>query len=329
MSDQVTALLRDWYHPASLRTKGDKIVTVLGHNGMESGSLFLSAEATNNYMKFTAMAFGFFAMLWVAMDVTFKTIGAKFYVDSSTHERVLLRSTIMGNIHHVIVFWLSTYYLAFSCADQSSLVTDSTWSTFRFFSSAICASVPDTTAASVICFSIGYFLFDLFTIAFLYEERTSTQTQYLYHHMISLAGLFGGFVSGFGQLNLGSLIMLIEISTVFLNLRDIFPKEDRNCFWAQVNQYTFFVSFTIMRMIILPYIIQRTYVDIVQFWRHRSVTARCTSCFSFVMLMSLYILNLYWYTLIIKGLIKLLRASGVLPPLPEKESKVSDTKKEA
>ena len=122
------------------------------------------------------------------------------------------------------------------------------------------------------------------------------------------------------------MIMLIEISTVFLNIRDIFPKEDRNCFWAQVNQYTFFVSFTIMRMIILPYIIQRTYCDIVQFWNYRDVFARSTSCFSFVMLMVIYGLNLYWYTLIIKGLIALLRASGVLPPLPEKKNPISDEK---
>lgn len=316
-SNDVVELLRDWYHPDSLRNKGDKIVTVLGNNGMESGSLFLSEVATNNYMKVFASSFGFFAVLWVALDVILKAVKAKFYVTVDDKERVVLRSTILGNIHHVLVFWFATYYLAFSCHKEEQILTDTNWSTFRFFSSAICAAVPDTTAGQVIAFSLGYFTFDLFTILFLYEDRTATQTQYLFHHAIALAGLGGGYVSGYGQLNLGSLIMLIEISTVFLNLRDIFPKEDRNCFWAQVNQYTFFVSFTIMRMIILPYTIQRNYCDIVQFWKYRTSLARVASCFSFVMQTSIYVLNLYWYTLIIKGLIKLLRASGVLPPQPE------------
>ena len=72
-------------------------------------------------------------------------------------------------------------------------------------------------------------------------------------------------------------------------------------------------------MIVLPYIVQRTYIDVVQFWMYRTTLGKCTSCFSFVMLMSLYLLNLYWYGLIIKGLIKLLRVSGVLPALPEED----------
>jgi hypothetical protein len=65
-------------------------------------------------------------------------------------------------------------------------------------------------------------------------------------------------------------------------------------------------------------------VDIVQFWSYRTVFARCTSCFSFVMLFSIYLLNIYWYTLIIKGLIKLMRVSGVLPALPEKDDKKAE-----
>ena len=103
-----------------------------------------------------------------------------------------------------------------------------------------------------------------------------------------------------------TLLLLVEVSTVFLNYRAMFPKEEFGNAVPQALQLLFFICFTVFRMILMPY-------GIILLWRNynfvfhnMSIMRRVASYIAISEFILLYLLNFYWYMLILKGMAKML-----------------------
>lgn len=77
--------------------------------------------------------------------------------------------------------------------------------------------------------------------------------QTLFHHVIGTTGLFVGVMAGYGAAGIANLSVLTEISTIFLNYRSMFSKNELNNLIPMVNQVLFFITYTIFRMFLFPY----------------------------------------------------------------------------
>lgn len=70
---------------------------------------------------------------------------------------------------------------------------------------------------------------------------------------------------------------------------------------------------------LMPYMFVFAYLDIVVGWQVRSVVRNIISVFCFFQALGLLCLNIYWYTLILKGVRAMLREVGVLAKPKNKE----------
>jgi|TARA_B110000305_G_C19309262_1_gene573199 hypothetical protein len=48
------------------------------------------------------------------------------------------------------------------------------------------------------------------------------------HHAIAIGGIFGGTYSGYGVPGIGAMSLMTELSTFFLNIREMYSKDDLN-----------------------------------------------------------------------------------------------------
>ena len=62
-----------------------------------------------------------------------------------------------------------------------------------------------------------------------------------------------GVLAGYGTAGIANLTVLSEMSTIFLNYRSMYTKEQLSDLVPQINQITFFVLYTVFRMILYPY----------------------------------------------------------------------------
>jgi len=74
------------------------------------------------------------------------------------------------------------------------------------------------------------------------------------HHFLAITGFSASFFVGYGLPGISACSLLCEISGMFLNYKDMFTKETRNTPLAQINQITFFITYTLFRVILFPFL---------------------------------------------------------------------------
>ena len=119
--------------------------------------------------------------------------------------------------------------------------------------------------------------------------------------MIVLADVGGYCMPGFS-----CMMLSVELSTIFINFRSLYDKKDFGLFFPQVCQVLFFLSFTGLRMIGIPYSIYMLFKSSQVTWPHLEAGRQFCWVSSISFFVGIYFLNIYWYTLILKGIAKLI-----------------------
>ena len=105
--------------------------------------------------------------------------------------------------------------------------------------------------------------------------------------------------------------MLSEASGVFLGIREIIGKKTQGTF-ALVNNILFFLSYTAFRILHFPFCLRNHLINPYQFnwegWTQFNIVLHYVLTTAFV---GICCLNLFWYRIIVKMLIKLFKNEKV------------------
>ena len=160
-------------------------------------------------------------------------------------------------------------------------------------------------------FTAGYLAYDLYVMHFYIKGSSALFYQSLFHHIISLMGIMAGSYTGYGAPGVGLICLMTEISTIFLNFREMYPKDKLGDTVPSVLKILFFILYTIFRMIGFPYGLYR--LGLLGFYIWDKVGWFRQTCWglTFMLYLAMMGLNIYWYFLILKGVGKLL---GIIKP---------------
>ena len=138
------------------------------------------------------------------------------------------------------------------------------------------------------------------------------------HHVLVISSAVMALFAGYSMPMECQLAMLAEGSNIFLNNRTILGKKNTSNL-ALINNVLFFVSYTVFRILYLPTLI-REHLEVTSFYDwdetpvfHKVAWWSCLFNFSLV-----YILNLYWYSFIVNGLLTIIGIKQ--PPSEDKNS---------
>ena len=183
---------------------------------------------------------------------------------------------------------------------------------FIFMYDPVCFYTVDTVCVKALCITSGYLSYDYILYRFFMNQKDPLNQQTMWHHIIGVSGLFCGLYTGYGIPSIANVALLCEISTIFLNYRTMYSKDELNLPVPLVNQILFFISFTVIRVLIFPILSAMLTITAYTTWDRLDSVEKVTATITVVFFWLMLALNFYWYSLIVKGLKKLLIANGVL-----------------
>lgn len=154
--------------------------------------------------------------------------------------------------------------------------------------------------------SSGFMTVEFFIIQLLIEKPTILNKQMKIHHIMTVSGYMITLFAGYAFPGIGNASLLCEISSVFLNYKDMFTKESRNSTLGQINQLCFFIGFTIFRVILFPYLVYLCFVTAIMTFHQVSWFRAACMIYCCIQATGLLLLNYYWFGLILKGIKRLM-----------------------
>lgn len=140
----------------------------------------------------------------------------------------------------------------------------------------------------------------------MYKDKDGQEMQYWWHHVVTLTAMISSLIAGYGISNIGCITLLCEVSTIFLNFRSAFSKETQNSCLATINQVIFFVTYTVFRMALQPYLLYKAVEDVIMFWQFRNGARNFFAIMTVLASIAMFLLMTYWYYLILRGVYKML-----------------------
>lgn len=110
----------------------------------------------------------------------------------------------------------------------------------------------------VLAITNGYLTFGFYILRNWIEKKTKLNVQSEIHHVVAFTGFVGCIISGYSFPGNACFTLTCEVSSIFLNFKDMFSKESRMSLIGQINQLMFLITFTIFRMIPFPYLVMRS-----------------------------------------------------------------------
>ena len=174
--------------------------------------------------------------------------------------------------------------------------------------------------------SIAYMTVDYLDYRFNIPEPTVLNKQTMWHHVMAISGFGISLVAGYGMPGLSSASLLCEYSNVFLSYKDMYTKETRNSKSGILVQFCFFLSFTVFRFILFPFLAYRTVTIAILSWSLVGFIRKIAIFYCVIQAMLVLLLNMYWYLLILKGLKRLLETVGIISK-PDRDDYYDDIEK--
>jgi hypothetical protein len=125
-----------------------------------------------------------------------------------------------------------------------------------------------------------------------------------FHHYAGIFYYIGAMITGYGCLSVTVVGLIVEISTILLNVRALQPSSKTPCF--KFLSYSFFFSFTVLRIFFFPYLFLMVVATVVGLWSRLNLLRRIASVIYGLISLSLIGLMFFWYYQMVFMLLKLL-----------------------
>jgi hypothetical protein len=120
-------------------------------------------------------------------------------------------------------------------------------------------------------FTNGFLTVDFGITKYWHQNKNNLTNQTLLHHAVAITGFIFSILCGYGMSGLSVVTLLCEVSSIFLNYKDMFSKEEKNTPLSQINQIMFFLTFTVFRFCLFPYLVYLVYQQINAVWNYVSI----------------------------------------------------------
>lgn len=287
--------------PDGERSLHDYLFTPLKH----TEHIFSYPGAVGAHLKSFAISVAFFILSYYGVFNLLKLLKPHFFLRQRTVlDQWKISIEIVACMHHLLIVIVGVYTL-FIIPPQDTfleLLIHPTEQDLDYY--------PITSLAAV--FTVGYLCIDLFTHTVWLKDFSPLGKQNIFHHTLTSIIIMIGLFAGEGYPKLVIVCLLCEISGVFMHLREIKGKHTWRGLGYTINAICFFFSFTLVRIVMFPMIINSNIrmVSLYDFETH-STFHKFAFWLIFVSFISIYLLNLFWYYLILRTVQKILFPSKV------------------
>lgn len=173
---------------------------------------------------YAVIFFSTFVIFW-AIIFSFKAFFDKVwrseeYLKFNSSERWYWVSNWAANVHHICI----CSYIVYTCGWTYCSKTDKPY--IYALVDEVCLMEVHKDAVYGIMFTLGYFIYDYIAQVYFSAEANNMLGQIKFHHIIVLTAMTCGLFVGYGFVTIGFIGLSIEFSTIFLNYRSLFSREE-------------------------------------------------------------------------------------------------------
>jgi hypothetical protein len=157
------------------------------------------------YLEEFLLLSGFFFTFWVLLafiiHMSFTICEVEVYTLKSKDKKLEYVSWWMAIAHSLIVPWMCSYYMLFSCESGMTLMDQQ------------CRDNPQKFGALCMIVSLGYMISDFFLLAVFTTKMTMRHMQMAGHHFFVSYGLVGGLSVQGDVITIGIMMLIFEFTS--------------------------------------------------------------------------------------------------------------------
>lgn len=138
------------------------------------------------------------------------------------------------------------------------------------------------------------------------ENEEDHDVTLLFHHVFGVLAIINAVIGGYASVGISAFSLLVEVSSVFLNYRILIDKSDYDKAPAIIIFLSFLLTFTVFRIIMLPYALFLCYKFFNMTFNSVNVLRKTTYIIGIIQFVFLIIINWYWYYKILRILKKVI-----------------------
>lgn len=100
----------------------------------------------------------------------------------------------------------------------------------------------------------AYLSNDFWIVVFEIGATDKLSKQLLIHHVVAIVGIFGSVFAGYSYPGMTCLMLLVEISNIFLDLKLLMLKDEFDKLPAKICFLCFLITYVIFRIVLMPII---------------------------------------------------------------------------
>lgn len=258
--------------------------------------IFSYEGAVQAHLKTLGLSLLFFMGFNYFATSVFKYWSPDFYAKhrEDTKKQQAVVAMIISCVHHVITCVTAVYTLFIMPPQDPPM---------RFLFSPNKQNLDYYPITSQQCmFTLAYLVYDLFLQTIVIEDFSQLGYQQHFHHVFASTILVVGCLGGMHQPKLMVVVLMCELSTIFLHIREIKGKTTWKGIFATLNTGIFFICYTLVRVVLFPFAIYAHFklATLYDFsktsWFHQFSYWFNLGCFFLI-----YMLNMFWYKIILKS----------------------------
>lgn len=245
----------------------------------------------------------FYVAIWALFDLYHRLVTyvhhrvqPSWFMNKTELVRKRWLANLVGNTHHFLILAFAFYaFSAPSCADPYPL---------KWFSDDLCFITVDFKFVYASLFTAGFLTYDFRIQKNLNDIEEEADKLLLFHHVFGVVAIINAIIGGYGNAGISCLALLVEVSSLFLNYRILIDRSDYNKAPAIIIFLLFFFTFTVFRMMMLPYGLYLCYKTFYLTFSYVSVLRKITYVIAILQFVFLICINYYWYYKILRILRK-------------------------
>lgn len=267
------------------------------------GVIFIDEFALMQYTQVFVGAFVVFALSFMILDYFLLTAGKVLipkiyerYESMDSKQRAYWLSCLNANIHHICVVPMALYGFTHSTCEGAY--------PFIWFFDEVCFLKPEKFFVMFAMVSTAYLVHDYLIQILIVKGNDAMAKQMHIHHMMGIVGILLGCVGGYAIPGIACMTQITELSTILINYRSMFRKEELGGLIPTFLQVTFFLVYTVVRVFLMPYGLYVINLNMYETWPYLNAIRRiCVTSSAFLYLV-LTMLNYYWYYLMIRRMLQ-------------------------
>lgn len=214
--------------------------------GKKDGSIFAKSTDFQSYMQIYVASFLVFAGIYQVWKGVFTFMKHPPYMTKDAQKKLEYLSLWTANTHHLTIFLTAIWVMCNSECEGAY--------PFIFLYDPVCFYTQDNLCVKSVLVTCGYLTYDFILYRFFMDQKDPLNRQTIWHHIVGTSGLFCALYTGYGLPSVANVALICELSTIFINYRSMYSKEQLNATLPLINQIVFFITFTLIRVILFPYL---------------------------------------------------------------------------